>query len=1241
MRRIDILVSSFEDVQYERGVAERSIRSVAAELDVSISVSYSNWLRGPKEENKTTARPANDNRKDGLLLCPYFREHQDANAESNYYEHIPNPGQYDLVICILWSQLGSRSPLMLVMPDGSKPRSATEYEIAWVLDQSKLTPGFPALHVYRNRSTPAAPLEPKEERENLCRQWDAVQEFFAAWEKSGGTESREFCHDYQDLEEFENLFREHFRVFLAGQFDREILAGRKRQKARYLESNPFRGLKFFDFEHAAIYHGRTKAVGEVLDALKNQTTAKRIFLVVGPAGSGKSSLVRAGVLPLLTQGRTPLGNGPWRRAVTRPGAGGTAADPFDTLAAALRGKFALPEVQDAVWPEEPRNLAFQLRKDPDGAAAWIAEVLHQLSCQELDHLKTDGLSARKSEGVEVVRQKSLGRTEPKMRLALVVDQLEELFTNGVSPVLQRKYISALAALAKCEGLFVIATLRSSFYPDYQQFPELVELTALSGKYELQPPTPRGLGNIIRFRAEVAGLCFEQDPETGRSLDEALVEAAIASPEPLPSLEHLLSRLYQSQLDRKDGLLRWSDYRGLGELHGALAQHEKTVFSTLKNEEKQALRFVIRHLVAPGRGEEGHLIRRTVPYHDLVSSPELNQEQKAGAQGLVDRLIKEGLLSTEAGPKQELLISVPQEALLRRWPGVWQWISEDRHFFQMRDRLDASLKPWLNRGRQTDDLLDRRIGLAEAETLLRDFGSSLTERQIEYIQKSLARQKRHRRVRDIGLAAIAGLAVFVVFTAVERFNPENRRKQGEQNVQQAQQNADVATSQRSALETQLKKAQDEKAQLAKQNADVAASQRSALDTELKKAEEKARLAQQNADVASSQRSALETELKKAQDEKAQLAKQNADVAASQRSALETQLKQAEEKARLAQQNADIAASQRSALETELKKAQEEKAQLAKQNADVAASQRSALDTELKKAEEKARLAQQNADVASSQRSALETELKKAQEEKAQLAKQNADVAASQRSALDTELKKAEEKARLAQQNADVASSQRSALETELKKAQEEKAQLAKQNADVAASQRSALDTELKKAEEKARLAQQNADIASSQRSALETQLKKAEEKARLAQQNADVATNQRSALETELKKAQEEKTQLAQQNADVAAIQRSALETRLKKAEEKTQLAQQNADVATSQRSALETQLKRAEEKAQLAQQNADLATSQRNALETQLKKAQEDSRQAQKHADLAANQLTPGQTQPLNPGQNSESVTSP
>src|SRR5207245_1444816 len=115
------------------------------------------------------------------------------------------------------------------------------------------------------------------------------------------------------------------------------------------------------------------------------------------------------------------------------------------------------------------------------AADRIAVALDQLTWQELDRPETGGPPARRSEGVEVVRPESLGRIKPKMRLALVVDQLEELFAGGVSPVLQRKYISALGALAKCERVLVIAILRSGFYADCYQFRDFFELTALNGR----------------------------------------------------------------------------------------------------------------------------------------------------------------------------------------------------------------------------------------------------------------------------------------------------------------------------------------------------------------------------------------------------------------------------------------------------------------------------------------------------------------------------------------------------------------------------------------------------------------------------------------------------------------------------------------------------------------------------------------------------------------------------------------
>jgi hypothetical protein len=216
------------------------------------------------------------------------------------------------------------------MPDGGLATSGTEYEVAWALDHAQKNRGLPLLHVYRNCSRPTPPLEPKEEREAFSRQWDSLQEFFTRWEKNSEGNFAGACSEYCDLQEFEELFRDHFRDFLVGQVEREIGQKVLDRKVRRWQSCPFRGLSFFDFEHAPIFHGRTKAIGEVLEALEAQARAQRSFvLVVGASGSGKSSLVRAGVLPLLTQPETVEGIGLWRRSVTRPGAGGSGGDCFD------------------------------------------------------------------------------------------------------------------------------------------------------------------------------------------------------------------------------------------------------------------------------------------------------------------------------------------------------------------------------------------------------------------------------------------------------------------------------------------------------------------------------------------------------------------------------------------------------------------------------------------------------------------------------------------------------------------------------------------------------------------------------------------------------------------------------------------------------------------------------------------------------------------------------------------------
>jgi hypothetical protein len=270
MKTIRVFVSSTGDVQKERILADRIIRSVAAEFGVPVSA-LPNFERLAEDNGEPENHGA-------LVLCPYFLEYQRFQLEAGCRGQIPNPAEFDLVICLLWARLGPLLAPTLKMPDGSEPCSGTEHEIAWALDRASKNRGVPSLHVYRNCSQPVPALEPKEEREVFIGQWDSLQEFFAHWEKNHDGNFAETCNNYRDLQEFEELFREHFRTFLSGQVEREIGHKVLGKTVRRWKSCPFRGLNFFDFEHAPIFHGKTKAIGEVLEALEAQVRAQRPFV---------------------------------------------------------------------------------------------------------------------------------------------------------------------------------------------------------------------------------------------------------------------------------------------------------------------------------------------------------------------------------------------------------------------------------------------------------------------------------------------------------------------------------------------------------------------------------------------------------------------------------------------------------------------------------------------------------------------------------------------------------------------------------------------------------------------------------------------------------------------------------------------------------------------------------------------------------------------------------------------------
>jgi serine/threonine protein kinase/tetratricopeptide (TPR) repeat protein len=811
METVRIHISTGGDTQKERNLADRLMRSIGAELGLAVSDSLLKPQRlaehFPNSDEDTTKNQ--EGWLSPLILCPYFEESYKFQNETDYPTASTQLTEFDLVICIVWARLGNVLSSLSRTSNASSSTAETELGPSLTPSDPERHQSSQLLHVYRNRSKPTPPLEPKEDREAFGRHWDSVTEFFARWEQAPRQNAAIKLSNYDNLEEFEELFRERFRAFVAHLTAREAGPENSDRRVRRWLSSPFRGLNVFDFEHAPIFCGRTKAIGDVLDALDKQFRAQRPFvLVVGASGSGKSSLIRAGVLPLLAQPETIEGIGLWRWAVTRPGAGGSGGDCFDALAASLLEPVALPILQDLESRDAIRNLAQELREHSSSVAlrvrdaldhaarAWKSERSHRLTERER-HLR----ESERLDEADLIRKQNDVLEIPKARLALVVDQLEELFTSSFSIEIRQNYISAIAGLVRSGRVFVLAALRSDFYPSYQEYPELTELTKPSGKFDLRPPSPFEIGSMIRLPAEAAGLQFEFERRTGQRLDEALRDAASTTPESLPLLEHILSLLYDEQAVRSDGLLRWSDYKELGELKGALARHAESVYAALEPHEQGAFPLAMRYLVALGQGEEEVPNRRTVPYRDFIGS-EGSRGYIDGAKGFVDLFIENRLLVADTDPQGEVTVSVAHEALLREWQRVKDWLAENRDFLRMRDRLDASRKLWLGRGKQKDDLLRPGLPLAEGEKLAKDFGASLSREQKNYVDASVEERMLRDRARELSryfvMACITTALVVAVIFAVVSYRQYRRAERAKVSADQAAKSATRARNEAEKL-----------------------------------------------------------------------------------------------------------------------------------------------------------------------------------------------------------------------------------------------------------------------------------------------------------------------------------------------------------------------------------------------------------------------------------------------------------
>jgi len=691
---------------------------------------------------------------DRMTIEPYFWEHEVMVATKDYQENIPEMDGFDIVVCMLWSRLGTPlHPHRHPRPGGGFFESGTEYEFFTAM-QAHNVRGTPDIFVFRNATEPRRPSRPKEAREQVDREIDRLDHFFEKYFQ----EEKYFTsaiNVYSTLGEFEEKLTLALRSFLEGRFPL-ISASKKGGRAHY-QGQPYLGLSAFDFKDAPVFFGRTAQVGEVVEAFQvqeleaqaNGGQGKHFVLILGSSGSGKSSLARAGVLPMLVQPGVVEGAQVWRRAIFKPADGG--ADPFTAFAQALLAPEALPELASAGTTSA--EISTMLKSPGNGAEILLRQAFAQaaaLARTEEEHRLQENIrrfeQEAREEDAKALREKLAELKPPAVRLAVLADQLEELFTSGMAEETVALFIEKLTALSTSGRVFVLGTLRSDFYPECLKHPRLVELMRDRGTYALPAPTAGDIGQMIRQPAAAAGLVFEENRSSGENLDELLRDAAIKDPAALPLLSYTLEQLYERRTP--EGVLTLSAYHDLGGLEGAIGRRAESVFAARPAEAQAAFDQVWRQLVTLSEGSQP--VRRRAGFDALTASP--------GAPALVEALVAARLLTVDQPPEGERTVSVAHEALLRQWPRVVDWVNDNLDFLRARSRMAARLAEWLEHRSSDDYLIPAGPPLAEAEGILAKHAASLDTREIDYVTRSSAKarhreQARLRRARLVATGAL--------------------------------------------------------------------------------------------------------------------------------------------------------------------------------------------------------------------------------------------------------------------------------------------------------------------------------------------------------------------------------------------------------------------------------------------------------------------------------------------------------
>ncbi len=569
-------------------------------------------------------------------------------------EGLRRPSQCDIVVVLMWGRMGTPLPYPEYQKDdGSTYRSGTEWEFYDAFNAERAS-GKPITLLYRRTENPTVNIM---DHESMA-QYQAVIDFFEQFRDPNSGALIGGVNEYSNPENFRLKLITHLRSIikdvLSDVLSYEVIRVSEKTSSSYLShqlveapalwnGSPFPGLRAFRELDSPIYYGREEETSDLVRYIANY----RFTAVIGASGSGKSSLISAGLIPRLRGGAiitTETNSRDWRYVYMTPG---NDVSPLAALFDGLQTAFPDNHISPYMLAKEKKQFIESVSTDPNALSIICDGLLREV------------------------------QASPWSEVLLFVDQFEELFSL-VAEVSRIAFVALLVGIQASRSIRCVITMRSDYYAYCLELPDLAKLFK-GTTYPLAAPNLGQLHEMIIRPALRAGLVWDV------GLPNRILTDAGTEPQCwLALMAYALDELYKVSKSDDDRRLTSEAYDYIGGVAGAISKRAEAVFDQLKLPNKDRLiQHVFRELVTVD--ERGTATRQRVPLERFDDDELLLIRAFSDADARL-------LVIADS------TVEVAHEAVFRNWTRLNAWIEGAQEDLILLRQVRAAAEEWARKGK---------------------------------------------------------------------------------------------------------------------------------------------------------------------------------------------------------------------------------------------------------------------------------------------------------------------------------------------------------------------------------------------------------------------------------------------------------------------------------------------------------------------------------------------------------------